>query len=185
MESRNAILSAARDIVAEKGVKASSVAEIAAKAGVAKGLVFYYFKNKPAIISEVAGRLGQEYLLGLSSLQNESSALQRLHGVMTHHFDFIDNSPLNAQFLYQSIAESGDGRTLEFYGKLFDVIKDILQQGVESGEFRDIDCEEIAYMILGSLHGVGRLKLFEFKRDFDAVVHLMSFYDKALRQIAL
>lgn len=185
MESRNAILSAARDVVAEKGVKASSVAEIAAKAGVAKGLVFYYFKNKPAIISEVTGRLSQEYLLGLSSLQSESSALQRLHGVMTHHFDFIDNSSLNAQFLYQSITESSDGRTLEFYGKLFDLIKDILQQGVESREFRDIDCEETAYMILGSLHGVGRLKLFEFKRDFDAVVHLMSFYDKALRQINL
>lgn len=182
MESRDAILSAARDIVAEKGVKASSVAEIAAKAGVAKGLVFYYFKNKPTIIRELAGRLGQEYLLGLTALRENSSALQRLHDVMTHHFDFIDNSPLNAQFLYQSVTETIDGRTLEFYDKLFDLIRDILQQGMDSGEFCDIDCEEIAYMILGSLHGVGRLKLFEFKRDFDAVVHLMSFYDKALRK---
>lgn len=184
MESRNAILSAARDIVAEKGVKASSVAEIAAKAGVAKGLVFYYFKSKPAIISELAGKLGQEYLLGLVALRESSSALQRLHDVMTHHFDFIDNSPLNAQFLYQSITETNNGRTLEFYDKLFELIREILMQGMASGEFREIDCDEIAYMILGSLHGVGRLKLFEFRRDFDAVVHLMSFYDKALRQFA-
>jgi AcrR family transcriptional regulator len=181
MESRNAILSAARDIVAEKGVKASSVAEIAAKAGVAKGLVFYYFKNKPAIIRELAGRLGQEYIIGLAALPDESSSLKRLHAVMTHHFDFIEKSPLSAQFLYQSVTESSDGRTLEFYGQLYDVIKDVLQQGMASGEFREVDCEEISYMILGSLHGVGRLKLFEFKRDFNAVLHLMSFYDKALR----
>ncbi|MBI4958315.1 MAG: TetR/AcrR family transcriptional regulator [Desulfovibrio sp.] len=184
MERRNAILSAARDIVALKGVKATSVAEIAFKAGVAKGLIFYYFKDKPAIISELAARLGQEYLQGLSSLPDNPSALQRLHDVMTHHFDFIDNSPLNAQFLYQSVTEPKNGNMLEFYDKLFELIREILRQGIKSGEFCDHDSEEVAYMILGSLHGVGRLKLFEFKRDFDAVVHLMSFYDKALRRVA-
>jgi len=184
MERRKAILSAARDIVAQRGVKAASVAEIAFKAGVAKGLVFYYFKNKPAIISELASKLGQEYLSGLASLPFNPSALQRLHDVMTHHFDFIDNSPLNAQFLYQSVTEPSKGSTLEFYDKLFDLIREILRQGMGNGEFCEHDSEEVAYMILGSLHGVGRLKLFEFKRDFDAVVHLMSFYDKALRRLA-
>jgi len=184
MESRNAILSAARDLVALKGVKAASVAEIALKAGVAKGLIFYYFKNKDAIIGELAGRLGQEYLGGLAALPPESSALRRLHDVMTHHFDFIDNSPLNAQFLYQSVTGTPNGSTLEFYDKLFEVIREILREGMEKGEFCALDSEEVAYMILGSLHGVGRLKLFEFKRDFDAVVHLMSFYDKALRRHA-
>lgn len=182
MQSRDSILAAARDIVAEKGVKATSVAEMAAKAGVAKALVFYYFKNKSAIISELTGRLGQEYLLGLAALPDNPSALQRLHGVMTHHFDFIDNSPLNAQFLYQSVTGANTGGMLAFYDQLFGLIQAILRQGIASGEFRELDTEEVAYMILGSLHGVGRLKLFEFKRNFDAVLHLMSFYDTALRR---
>jgi len=67
-----------------------------------------------------------------------------------------------------------------FYGHLHARILAILEQGVAAGEFHADDVEELAYMLLGSLHGVGRLKLFEFKREYDAARHLAAFYDKVL-----
>ncbi len=44
--SRIKILTAARSLLAEKGFEATSVQEIADRAGVNKRLVFYYFENK-------------------------------------------------------------------------------------------------------------------------------------------
>lgn len=45
-EKQDRILNAAMEVFAQNEYKRASTADIAAKAGVAKGLLFYYFKNK-------------------------------------------------------------------------------------------------------------------------------------------
>ena len=40
------IINAAREIIAEKGLKESKISDIAQKAGVVDSIIYYYFKNK-------------------------------------------------------------------------------------------------------------------------------------------
>lgn len=47
---RERILAAARKLIAEHGLEATSTKAIAAEAGVPSGLVFYYFETKDALI---------------------------------------------------------------------------------------------------------------------------------------
>lgn len=180
MNNRSALLEATKSLVAAKGVKATTVADIALRAGVAKGLLFYYFKDKESIIQALADEIDSFYMAGLPSAHVSGAALDRLHALISHHFDFLATSPESAQFLYQSADASAGSRAKGFYERLYIRILDILKHGVQSGEFEARDMEELAYMLLGSLHGVGRLKLFEFKREYDAAGHLAAFYDKIL-----
>jgi AcrR family transcriptional regulator len=180
MDNRRALLNAAKSLVAAKGVKAATIAAIATKAGVAKGLLFYYFENKESIIRAVAQELDAGYTSALRALPKSASALEDLHALFNHHFAFLDQNPEGAQFLYQSASARQGHGAVGFYEHLYADILAVLEQGVAKAEFQIRDTEELAYMILGSLHGIGRLKLFEFKRDYDAPKHLALFYDAVL-----
>lgn len=178
MKNRMALLEAAKSLVAARGVKAASISEIAARAGVAKGLLFYYFKDKDSLVQAIGQEVEARYMRGLPPAGGAGSARARLHALIRHHFDFLTGSPEDAQFLYQSVGTAAGAAG--FYDHLHARILDILLQGEHSGEFAPGDMEELAYMLLGSLHGVGRLMLHEFKRDYDAARHLAAFYDKLL-----
>jgi AcrR family transcriptional regulator len=180
MTARRALLNAARSLVAAKGVKAATVAAIAARAGVAKGLLFYYFKNKENVVKAVADELEAAYTASLRALPRAVSARESLHSLIAHHFAFLEKNPEGAQFMYQSAAASHGQGAGAFYAHLYAGILERLKRGAADGEFQVQDAEELAYMLLGSLHGIGRLKLFEFKRDYDAAARLAAFYDKLL-----
>lgn len=180
MKNRRALLDAARSLVAAKGVKAATISQIAAQAGVAKGLLFYYFKDKDSVIRAIAEELDADYMAALQSRTRGLTAIQSLRQLIELHFAFLEQVPEGAQFLYQSIA-SAEGRPVAgFYEHLYAHILEILEQGHRDGEFDLPDPADLAYMILGSLHGVGRLLLSEFKRDYDASRHLASFYERIL-----
>lgn len=59
---RNRILDAAERLFADKGFDAAGIAEIAAQAKVTRSLIYYYFKNKEALLSGLSDRFRQEAL---------------------------------------------------------------------------------------------------------------------------
>ncbi|MFC7449113.1 TetR/AcrR family transcriptional regulator [Rhodococcus daqingensis] len=68
-DARELILDAAEELIAESGFDATSTAAIAKKAGVPKGLVFYYFPTKSAILTTlIAERLPAEPLADVAGL---------------------------------------------------------------------------------------------------------------------
>jgi AcrR family transcriptional regulator len=178
MEARRALLDAVKSLVAERGARAVSVSAIAQRAGVAKGLLFYYFDAKDDLVRAALEELDAAYAAHVSSLPAAGGCMERLRALIRHHFDFLERDPDGAQFLYQTAAAGAPA--LGFYRHLHGAILALLTQGAAVGEFKTEDPEELAYMLLGSLHGIGRLKLFDFKRDYDAARHLISFYEKVL-----
>jgi len=52
--TRDKIIEAAVQVFAEKGYSGASIEEIAERAGVSKGLVFWYFKSKKNLVREIA-----------------------------------------------------------------------------------------------------------------------------------
>ncbi|MBS1999378.1 MAG: TetR/AcrR family transcriptional regulator, partial [Cyanobacteria bacterium SZAS LIN-2] len=51
LDKRNAILDAAVEVFAERGLEASPTAEISRRAGVAEGTLFTYFKTKDDLVN--------------------------------------------------------------------------------------------------------------------------------------
>ena len=60
--ARERILAAAEELFAESGFDATPTSRIAARAGVPKGLVHYYFQRKPDLLSALVERLPDEHI---------------------------------------------------------------------------------------------------------------------------
>jgi len=60
--ARERILAAAEELFAESGFDATPTSRIAARAGVPKGLVHYYFQRKPDLLTALVERLPDEHI---------------------------------------------------------------------------------------------------------------------------
>ena len=80
-DKQQQILDAAAEVFAEEDYKWASTDDIAARAGISKGLLFYYFKNKQSLYLYVADHL--------RSLVERHLEKERLAGI-SDFFDMLD-----------------------------------------------------------------------------------------------
>jgi AcrR family transcriptional regulator len=86
-DRRNSILSAATDVVAERGVGASTAA-IAAAAGVGEGSLFTYFKSKDELLNVLYREIRLDIANAmLSSFPRRLSVRHRLQHVWNGYVD--------------------------------------------------------------------------------------------------
>ncbi|MFZ5353055.1 MAG: TetR/AcrR family transcriptional regulator [Bacillota bacterium] len=71
-ESYQKIMNAAEEIIIEKGVKDTSLADIAGKAGISKGTLYYYYSSKSDLIFDIAERHLEKITEQIMNLVNES-----------------------------------------------------------------------------------------------------------------
>ncbi|MGH9650107.1 MAG: TetR/AcrR family transcriptional regulator, partial [Terriglobales bacterium] len=150
------ILEAAVVVIAESGYFRARVTDIAARAGVADGTIYLYFKNKEQILmaaidSAFAGFLQRaraeletigeprERLLALARLHLEGLGANRSLAVV-----FQTELRQSAKFL----AQFSHRRLVEY----FDLIRAVVRQGQEAGVFRrDLSDKIAANCFFGAL----------------------------------
>lgn len=152
------LLDAALDLFVEKGFASTRVEEVAARAGVSKGTLFLYFPSKLELFKAVvrlniAGRF-DEWKLELQTFEGSSSELLRYcftvwwerigstkaSGITKLILSEAGNFPEIASFYRQEVIEVGQ-----------DLIRRILQRGMASGEFREVDMNYAIYLVLAPM----------------------------------
>lgn len=101
------ILDAADELLVEAGYDGVSIRAVAERAGVTKGLVFYHFGTKRALVERVLERYYEDHLQALkgafdSATQPELST--RLHSVVDSYLDFIEENIRYPRFVQQQLA---------------------------------------------------------------------------------
>lgn len=71
-KSRAKILAAAQELFFQNGVPGTTVADIASRAGIAKGTFYHHFKSKEDLVSEFASRWIERHLTELKNLCNQT-----------------------------------------------------------------------------------------------------------------
>lgn len=61
-DTRSGILAAAYSVLSQRGIEKTTIKEVARLAGVAPGLVHYYFSSKDLLLQEVLQMAGQRYV---------------------------------------------------------------------------------------------------------------------------
>jgi len=152
---RDAVLDATAALVAERGLRAVTMSQIAAKAGIGRATIYKYFPDVESMLAawherQVAGHLEQ-----LARIRDQpGSAGKRLQAVletlalMSHrHHD----SELAA------LLHRGE-HLAEAHRRLSDFIRDLLAEGAEAGEMRgDVAPEELASYCLNALAAASKL----------------------------
>ena len=107
-ETHERILNAAFTVLSRQGYENTSIKEIAEEAGVAQGLVHYYFKSKQLLVLAVLGFVCQKVELGV---EGEAGALQAFEQTKTMLKDSRATNALYIQLigvgLHDSVIGSG------------------------------------------------------------------------------
>jgi TetR/AcrR family transcriptional regulator len=160
-KTRATILKAALEEFGREGVAGARTDEIARRAGVNKALLYYYFKDKEglyaAALEHVFSGLHDQVIAVL-----ENTALPpctRLLKYVEAHFDYIASVPFYPRLVQREFMRSA-GRTLspvasrilEKYGKpIYTRLRELISQGIETGEFRKVDPMQTVTSILGAV----------------------------------
>ncbi|MCI8624021.1 MAG: TetR/AcrR family transcriptional regulator [Provencibacterium sp.] len=138
VERREEIVQAARELFSVNGFVKTTVNDIAQKIGIAKGLFYYYFKNKDEVMTAVIG----DYLSHAAQkvrriVKEESDYLGRLSELVFTIIDlssdaetvFAELKSADRYMFHQSILEHA-------YQQLHDSLADMVNQGLEQGLIR-------------------------------------------------
>ena len=149
------ITAAAFKVFAEKGYARARVQEVAARAGVSKGLLYLYFETKQAlfkaVIRSVVIRRIDALLAAVENTELSSEAFMR--GPLLDFMKTLPGSPV-AVVIRLLIAEGQRHPDLvEYYwdnvvAKALAALTSIVERGVERGEFRDTDVTRLPQLVL-------------------------------------
>jgi len=148
------ILDAATRLFIERGLDGTSMYDIATELGVTRTAVYYYFKNKEAMlaaltdnVTRVAGKMAAELTqyqdLGpVEALRNLVTQHARL--ILTHALQFrvVERNEHNLSPKRRDNARASRRAVLTSFAE-------IIQRGVDSGDFRVVDPKVAAFAIIG------------------------------------
>jgi TetR/AcrR family transcriptional regulator len=158
-KTRAAILRAALEEFSHEGVAGARTDEIARRAGVNKALLYYYYKDKEglygAVLEQVFSGLAERAREVLDATHLPPRA--RLLKYVEAHFDYIASAPVYPRLVQREFMRTA-GRTLspaasrvfDRYAKpTYSRLRQLLGEGIASGDFRDVDAGQTLTSILG------------------------------------
>jgi TetR/AcrR family transcriptional regulator len=152
------LLDAALDLFVEKGFSATRVEEVAARAGVSKGTLFLYFQSKvdlfKAVVRENIANKFPTWQEEFVTFEGTSADMlryalvswwerigkTRASGITKLVMSEAQNFPEIAAFYQEEVIQPGNA-----------MIRRILERGVKSGEFRNIDLEQAVHIIVAPM----------------------------------
>jgi len=152
-EKAQAILHAARRCLSERGYAAATIAEIAAEAGVSRGLLHYYFRSKEELLAQVvrAGTDGYVELLESMFARSQSADdLARELVVVTRTIVQSDPTFVSLSMECWTLAHESPLVAHEVED-LYRQLRDAVSQGLEEAEGRGIIQPLIALQPLAAL----------------------------------
>lgn len=156
--TRQKLYEAAVTLIAEQGFSATTVDEIAERAGVAKGTVYYNFASKSVLFEELL-RHGVGLLT--ASLKEAAERSDRADGTKVDALDamiraglgFIAHYPAFTQLYVAELWRTNrawQSTLMVMRQQVVAVIEDVLRDGVANGEFSDeIDVQLTAAALVG------------------------------------
>jgi AcrR family transcriptional regulator len=164
---RRQIIDAASALYAKKGFTATSIEEIAEKAGVSLPVTYHYVKKKSEImrmIMEDVLKIFQESLL--KETREIEDAEERLAVAMVLYLRVLEQHREKALLLYQkssSLDQASKARVMQLEVEVANIFGSIIQDGIRQGVFREVDVDLMAYNILILAH-MWVLKGWHFKK---------------------
>lgn len=184
-ERRQQILEAALTVFTQKGYHATNVSDVAAQAGVSQGTIYWYFDSKDALFQAAIlfafEGFGEQALGGLQQL---STAAEKLQAIARAMEDFSDMAE-GLFMLFLGYWASSDRREesaqvwVDLLSQYKDVVAAIVQEGVDSGEFRAVDAGALVWALLAAYDGLAAYDMFVPDLDLKRVSR--AFVDTLLR----
>lgn len=152
------LLAAALDLFVEKGFAATKAEEVAQRAGVSKGTLFLYFPSKEDLFKAVVRQnMGQTISEGIAALEGFNGTTAELIPYMMHMWwdRFGSTKASGLTKLMMSEATNFPDLAAFYYTEVIEpnhrLVRNIIQRGIDRGEFRAVDMDYAIFSILSPL----------------------------------
>ncbi|MEV7276551.1 TetR/AcrR family transcriptional regulator [Streptomyces sp. NPDC093111] len=182
--TRTKLYEAAVTLIAEQGFSATTVDEIAERAGVAKGTVYYNFKSKTELFEELLRHGVSLLTTSLRSAAEETaerggSRVDALDAMIRAGLVFIDRYPAFTQLYVAELWRTNrawNSTLLVVRQEAVAVVEGVLREGVEAGELNEeIDVKLTAAALVGMvLVAALDWQAFQSERSLDDVHAALS-----------
>ncbi|MGI6033539.1 MAG: TetR/AcrR family transcriptional regulator [Coriobacteriales bacterium] len=152
--TRETLLKAALEVMAEKGYAEATIDDIAKRAGVSKGLAYYHFRNKRAIAEEIIQNGLNELVERFEGVaQRCKTGVEALKGMLNEFSDMILGNWRFGKFYLSTLLQDGNvwGSSIDSIdSNIISLIKEQFARGKEEGSIRkEVDPEFCAVACVG------------------------------------
>lgn len=178
-QRKSQILNAAEDVFTKKGFDEARMNDIAEKTGLSKGTLYLYFKSKDDLIVAILDRIFQNEFRQLENMQqteaSASEAIWKLTDTIARDIvRLLRLIPIVYGFLALAFRNKYVQRALKDYiNRYLNILIPIIQRGIDSGEFRQVDAREVAIAASAIIEGTILLWAYD-KSVVDPERHIRS-----------
>lgn len=158
-QTKKRIALKAKSLFEQRGYSATTMDEIVATAGTSKGSIYYHFKRKEELFLYILELNMQEWTdkwkRASAPLHTATEKLYALAELFATDFQ----NPLMKAAEEFAGSETADpdihARLLEMTRMQYPILQELLEEGMASSEFEPCDANELMYVVLGLLGGLG------------------------------
>ena len=158
-ERKKQIINAAEEVFTQKGFDQARMDDIAEETGLSKGTLYLYFKSKEDLITAILDRMFQYEFRQFEALNltemNAVDAIWKITDLLTKDILGLQRlMPIVYQFLALAFRNRHVQLALKKYiNQYVDILIPIIQRGIDSGEFRQVDARTAAIAMGAMIEG--------------------------------
>ena len=163
MNKKQLIIEAAIKVFARDGLEKGKIADIAKEAGIGKGTVYEYFRSKNDIFKVIEESVFSDFSIVFEELNSSTlSPTKKLSNLLEQGIDMFMEMGDVLLIIMELWAQAGRGHVhgsdsslfVEYYDYFRKGVESILSDGILSGEFRDMNKEGVATLLLAFMVGL-------------------------------
>ena len=178
-ERKFQIINAAEEVFTKKGFDEARMDDIAEQTGLSKGTLYLYYKSKDDLIIAILDRIFQREFRVFEHIDiatmRASEAVWLFIDTVTKDIKYMLRlMPIAYEFLALAFRNKFVQEALKIYvNRYMDILVPIIQKGIDSGEFRPVDAQEVAIAAGAILEGTILIWVYD-KSLVEPEVHIRS-----------
>lgn len=165
-ERKQQILEAAMVVFARSGIDKARMDDIVEESGLSKGTLYWYFKSKDDIIIAILENLFEREFVDLEPLAHadipaSDKLIKIVEYITTDVQQMFALLPLIYEFYALAYRQDRVRETImSYWEKYLNFLEPIIQEGIDSGEFRKVNTREASIALGALIEGVILLWVF-------------------------
>lgn len=151
------VLEKAAEVFARKGFAGTNLQDVADELGLSRGAIYYYYKDKDALLSALVEDVAVRAMEQVREMAKGdfASHAERLAAVVRSRTLGLLSRPNRMRLLVQSesdLPEPVASKHIKAKRQILDLQTELVQAGIDAGEFRPLDARMTAFALLGMVN---------------------------------
>lgn len=161
LDRRKHIMGVAARVFAEKGYYATTIADLAQAAGIAKGTIYWYFNNKRSVMLAILEEMSRDITGTFAKVMRDApDGLQALLNCVEPALRLLDKHGAIYLMYFLEIG-STDSSIQEKFKQIYLSVhagaRIAVQRGIEEGKIRKVNPDIAAYAVMGLVERVSEI----------------------------